>query len=160
MREHRNLRCVFSLAVAGVAAYALYAAWSWPFRTALFPRVIALPILLLAALEFVLNLSGAEAMRVGHAVDFQLTDTVEPMLAKRRTIAILLWTLGFLVLILLIGFPLAVPTFFLVYLKWAGGESWTVTLSLTALAWLFMEGLFNRFLHIPFAEGLIFNLLS
>jgi hypothetical protein len=92
-------------------------------------------------------------------VDFQLTDTVEPALARKRTIAIVVWTLGFLVLIILVGFPLAVPIFVLAYLKVAGREAWALTVVLTAVSWVFMEGLFNRFLHLPFSEGLIFGLL-
>lgn len=160
MRRLLNLRGVLSLAAVCVAGYALYASWSWPFRTALFPRVIALPILFLALTEWALSVWSSEKEREGHAVDFQLTETVEPALARKRTIAIIIWTLGFLVLILLVGFPLAVPIFVFAYLKIAGREPWTLTIVLTAVSWLSMEGLFNRFLHIPFPEGLIFGLWS
>lgn len=160
MRRLLNLRGVLSLTAVCVAAYALYASWSWPFRTALFPRVIALPILFLALTEWALSVWSSEKEREGHAVDFQLTETVEPALARKRTIAIIIWTLGFLVLILLVGFPLAVPIFVFAYLKIAGREPWTLTIVLTAVSWLSMEGLFNRFLHIPFPEGLIFGLWS
>jgi len=155
-----SLRCALSLAAAGVAGYALYASWSWPFRTALFPRIIALPILFLAVIEWALCVWGSEKEHAGHAVDFQLTETVEPALARKRTLAIIVWTLGFLVLILLVGFPLAVPIFVFAYLKIAGREPWTLTIILTAVAWVFMEGLFDRFLHIPFPEGLLFGLWS
>ncbi|HSK28767.1 MAG TPA: tripartite tricarboxylate transporter TctB family protein, partial [Candidatus Limnocylindria bacterium] len=132
--------------------------WSWPFRTALFPRVIALPIFVLALIEWALSVWSIEGEREGHAVDFQLTDTVEPALARKRTIAIIIWTLGFLVLILLVGFPLAVPIFVFAYLRFAGRETWALAIVLTAMSWLFMEGLFNRFLHLPFPEGVIFGL--
>jgi hypothetical protein len=160
VRRVLNLRCAFSLATACVAAYALYASWSWPFRTALFPRVIAAPILVLALIEWALSVWSIEGEREGHAVDFQFTADVEPALATKRTIAIVLWMLGFLAFILLLGFPLAVPIFVFVYLKIAGGERWTPTIVLTVVSWVFMEGLFNRLLHLPFAEGLIFGLWS
>jgi hypothetical protein len=153
-----NLRFALSLAAACVAGYALYASWNWPFRTALFPRVIALPILFLALIELALSVWSVEREREGHAVDFQLTDTVEPALARKRTIAIIIWMLGFLVLILVFGFPLAVPIFVFCYLKIAGREPWTLTIVLTAISWLSMEVLFDRFLHLPFPEGLMFGL--
>ena len=158
MRRLLNLRSTLSLAIACIAGYALYASWSWPFRTALFPRVIALPILFLALIELALTIWGSEKVQEGHAMDFQLTDTVEPALARMRTIAIMIWTVGFLVLILLVGFPLAVPIFIFAYLKIAGREPWALTIALTAVSWLSMEGLFTRLLHLPFPEGLIFGL--
>ena len=160
MRRLLNLRSALSLAIACIAGYALYASWSWPFRTALFPRVIAVPILFLALIELALSVWSIEGEREGHAMDFELTDTVEPALARKRTIAIIIWTLGFLVLILFVGFPLAVPIFVCAYLKIAGGESWMLTIVLTAISWLSMEGLFTRLLHLPFPEGLIFGLWS
>jgi hypothetical protein len=119
--------------------------------------VIALPILFLALTEWALSVWSGEKEREGHAVDFQFTDTVEPALARKRTMAIILWTLGFLVIILLVGFPLAVPIFVFAYLKIAGREPWTLTIALTAISWIFMEGLFNRLLHLPFPEGWIFG---
>ena len=158
MRRLLNLRSALSLAIACIAGYALYASWSWPFRTALFPRVIAVPILFLALIELALSVWSIEGAREGHAMDFELTDTVEPALARKRTIAIIIWTLGFLVLILFVGFPLAVPIFVFAYLKIAGREPWTLTLVLAAISWLSMEGLFTRLLHLPFPEGLIFGL--
>ena len=158
MRRLLNLRCALSLATACVAGYALYASWSWPFRTALFPRVIALPILFLALIEWALSVWSSERESAGHAVDFQLTDTVEPALARKRTIAIIMWTLGFLALILLVGFPLAVPIFVFAYLKIAGQEPWTLTIALTTVSWLAMDGLFDRLLHLPFPEGWVFAL--
>jgi hypothetical protein len=100
-----NLRCALSLATACVAVYALYASRGWPFRTALFPRVIAVPILVLALIELALSAWSVEKEAEGQ-VDFQLTDAVEPALARKRTIAIALWTVGFLLLILLVGFAL------------------------------------------------------
>jgi hypothetical protein len=107
-----------------------------------------------------LSIWGSEREHEGHAVDFQFTDTVEPALAMKRTIAIMVWTLGFLALIVLVGFPLAVPIFVFAYLRIAGRESWTLTIILTVTSWLSMEGLFNRLLHLPFPEGLIFGLWS
>jgi hypothetical protein len=43
-------------------------------------------------------------------------------------------------------------------LRIAGREPWMLTIGLTAVAWLLMEGLFDTLLHLPFPEGLIFGL--
>ena len=50
------------------------------------------------------------------------------------------------------------PLFVFLYLKLAGKEGWVLSLSMTALSWLTMEGLFNRLLHLPFPEGWLFSL--
>jgi len=160
MKATMNLRFFLALAATLVASYALYASMYWPFRTALFPRIIGVPLLILALVEMALSAFGTERQQEGHAVDFELTTSVDTAVARRRTRAIVAWTLGFLALILLIGFPLAVPLFVFLYLKVAGGEGWVLTLSLAALSWLFMKGLFDRLLHLPFPEGWIFSLWS
>lgn len=158
MRARINLRFWFGLGTTLVACYALYSSLYWPIKTALFPRVIGFPLLLLAVIEMALSLFGAEQKRQSHAVDFELTMDVDPVLARKRTLAIFLWVLGFLALILSVGFPLAVPLFVFLYLKVAGNEGWPLTLLLTLLSWLFMEGLFDRLLHLPFPQGWIFSL--
>jgi len=160
MKTSINLRFLLALAAALAAGYALYASWHWPFRTALFPRVIGVPLLGLALFEMALSAFSSEKKPEGHAVDFALTTEVDPTLAHRRTLAIFTWTLGFLVLILLTGFPLAVPLFVFLYLKVVGREGWGLTLLLTAISWLFMEGLFNRLLHLPFPQGWLFSLFG
>jgi len=160
MKGRLDFQVVPALATLLVAAYALYSSLYWPLRTALFPRAIAIPLFLLALIETVLCLIGSEKVREGHAVDFELTTDVDPLTAQRRTLAIGTWIVGFFGMILLAGFPLAVPIFVFAYLKLAGREGWLLTTVLTATSWLFMEGLFNRLLHIPFAEGWIFSLFG
>jgi len=160
MKANLDLRFFLGLAATVTGGYTLYASMDWPLKTALFPKVIGVPLLLFAIIEMALSLFVAEEKRTGHAVDFELTTEVDPIVARRRTSAITAWVLGFLGLILLFGFPLAVPLFVFLYLKVGGKEGWFLTLLLTALSWLFMEGVFDRLLHLPFAQGWIFSLLN
>lgn len=160
MKRLLDSRLLLALAGVAVAGYALYTSLHWPFRTALFPRVIGVPLLALSLLELLLCVAGPESEREGHAVDFEMTKDIEPALARKRTLAIFSWTFGFFALILLFGFPLAVPLFVLLYLKLPGGEGWALTLLLTLVSWLTMEGLFNRLLHLPFPQGWLFSILG
>jgi hypothetical protein len=160
MKPRINFHLLLALAVALVGGYALYASMDWPFRTALFPRVIGVPLLLLALIEMALSAFGTEKEREGHAVDFELTTDIDPLVARRRTLTIIAWILGFFVLILLVGFPLGVPVFVFLYLKLAGKEGWGMTFVLTVISWLLMKGLFDRLLHLPFPQGWIFSLLE
>ena len=153
-----NLSFFLSLGVAILAGITLVSSLSWPFRAALFPRVLGVPLLILSIVQMLLSASAVEEKRAGHAVDFEFTSDIDHQVARQRTISIFAWILGFLALILLVGFPLAVPLFVFLYLKLAGGEAWILTLLLTGFSWLFMEGLFDWLLHIPFPEGWLFLL--
>ncbi|MGE5819385.1 MAG: tripartite tricarboxylate transporter TctB family protein [Deltaproteobacteria bacterium] len=153
-------RSLLGLSVTIIGGYAFYDSWHWPYKAALFPRLISVPLLLLGLLETAMSLSGAEEQTGGAAVDFEFSTDVDPVTARNRTLSLFLWVLGFFALIPLVGFLLAVPLFIFLSLKLQGKESWLVSILLTACCWLFMEGLFDRLLHLPFPPGWIFTLWS
>jgi hypothetical protein len=53
-----------------------------------------------------------------------------------------------------------VPLTIFVYLRFAGGESWKMTVIVTFCAWLFFWVLFERMLNVPFPEGLLISLIK
>ena len=87
--------------------------------------------------------------------DFRLSETADPRLAERRTVAIILWIIGFLLLILLTGFPIAIALFFVMYLRFGADESWGTTISTAAVAWTAFYVLFIWLLKTPLHEGWI-----
>jgi len=146
---------VFSLFLAAVAAFAVVSASAWPFKAALFPLVMGIPLLVLALVQIVLDLQGRTDPAEGPAMDLAPSAEVAPEIARRRTIAIFAWMAGFIVLVLLVGFPLAVPLFMFSYLMLQSAAGWWRSIALTAAAWGFFYGLFERLLHFPFGSGLI-----
>ena len=122
----------------------IIAALEWPLRTAIFPVVISIPVLLLALREFVLDLFGKEE-------DDQ--ETVPEETDSRKTRSIFLWILGFFLLIMLVGFPIAVPFYLFLYLKVRGREAWGISIGLAAAGGCAFYGLFVRLLEVPFLEG-------
>jgi len=93
------------------------------------------------------------------AVDTALSETLPPDVTARRTRVAFTWIVGFFLAIVLIGFPAAVPLFMLAYLRGQGRESWALSLVLAGVAWLAFELIFDRVLHLPFAEGLLLQIL-
>jgi heme/copper-type cytochrome/quinol oxidase subunit 2 len=85
---------------------------------------------------------------------------VPPEVARQRTISILIWTIGFFLAIWLLGFSYSVPVTMILYLKFAGKEKWPMTIAVSFFTWVFIYGLFERMLSIPFPEGLLFTLLK
>lgn len=157
---------LFSLLIAAAAAGALVLTEPWGIKTALYPRTIAVPLLVLALAEFVLSLRRDPASRLAsqrpagdQAMDFKFSEGVDPKVALQRTLGIAAWTLGFFAAIVLLGFPLAVPLFVFAYLRGEARAPWVQTVVLVGVAWGIFTGLFVRLLHLPFPTGLLFRAL-
>ncbi len=149
---------LFALCIAVLAAWALIETRTWPIKTALYPRAVAIPLFVLAAVESVLSLRGVEATEsAGQPTDITLSSSIAPHVAMRRTVATFAWLGGFFLAVVLVGFPRAIPLFVFAYLKGYGREGWVISVSLAALAWLGFHLLFIRLLHVPFATGLLWQ---
>ena len=151
----RKGRILFGLFLIVVGAYAVHSALGWSFKTALFPLSVSIPLIILAAAQLLLYLFGKAETAGGPAVDLELAVDVPPDLARRRVINIFLWIAGFILMVFLLGFPVAVPLFILCYLRLQSHESWWLSLSLTAFAWGFFYGVFERLIHLRFEDGLL-----
>jgi TctA family transporter len=149
---HFGRSALFTIAIIIVLAIALWQSRNFGFRAGLFPWVIGTPTLILAFCQLARDLLGKQK---DHAAD-----EIDPAVVRRRTFAIIGWTIGSFVGIWLLGFSYAVPLTIFVYLRFAGGESWKMTAIVTFCAWLFFWALFERTLNVPFPEGLLISLVK
>jgi len=154
-----NGRVLMSLCVAVVGVIVIIMALRWPFKTAFFPVITAIPVVLMAVAELVMGLRGMKKSEKG-GVDFKPSEDVDPKVAMRRTLVTFAWIIGFFLLIVLLGFPIAVFLFLFLNLKWQAKEGWRLTLILTAATSIFFYGLFIRMLDIRFYEGVILRALG
>lgn len=155
-----SARFLFSLGLAALAAFAIASASSWPLKAKLFPLVTAIPLFILALVQLVLDLRGKGEPEGATAGDIALATDVPPALARRRTLLTFAWMAAFVALVFLIGFPLAVPLFLFCYLMFQSSEGLWRSLALTAAAWGFFYGLFERLLRLPFGAGIVQNWLG
>ncbi len=157
---HFGPQTTFALAVIVVLAIALWQSRNFGYRAGLFPWVVGIPTLILAFGQFARDIYGKKKKAAdGIAMSVETPVEIAPELARRRTVSIILWTVGFFVAIWLLGFSYAVPLTILLYLKFAG-ESWFITASVTFFSWLFYWGLFEKMLNVPFPEGLLITLIN
>jgi hypothetical protein len=140
----------------------VYQAQEWRLQARLYPYAIGIPMVILAIIQLILDLKGVRAKQTsdGAPVDFQFSSDVDPAVARRRTLNIFAWILGFFVGIVVLGFTITIPVLVFSYLKFQSGESWTLSIILSICAWLIFYGLFVRLLNLPFPEGLIFTWLG
>jgi len=146
---------LFSLFLLAIAGYAVFSASHWSFKTGLFPLAVAIPLIILTVVHLVLEFFGGSEKASGPAVDAEFAKDVAPAVARRRVVEIFSWIAGFIALVFLLGFPVAVPLFVLSYLVMQSRIGWLESMSLTAATWGFFYFLFQRLLHLQFETGLI-----
>jgi hypothetical protein len=88
-------------------------------------------------------------------VDLQFGGDVPDGVAGRRAATLFAWIVGFILLVRLAGFPVAVPVFMALYLSLQSGAGWWMVAGLTAAAWAFFYGVFQWALRLPFESGWI-----
>jgi putative tricarboxylic transport membrane protein len=160
-RQHSlrfDSKALFSVVVVVLIALALWQSRNFGFRAGLFPWAIGIPTLVLALLQLSKDVTGRKKPKA--AAVWEAALDIPPEVATRRTLTIIGWTVGFFVMIWLLGFAYAVPVVMILYLKFAGREKWPMTLIVTFFAWLFFHGLFERALNVPFPEGLLIGLFK
>lgn len=151
MSSKASLFLSFGIMICSGSAVVI--AIDWPWKAALFPTVIAVPVFCLAAAEVAWVLFGSASAE--QAMDFQLSRHLPEQVALRRTLQAAGWMLSFLGMIVLAGFPIAVPLFVFLYLKLQGREGWGLSLVFALVVWGLFYGLFDRLLHLPFPAGWI-----
>jgi hypothetical protein len=149
-----NTKALFTVAVAIILAFGLFQSRNFGFRAGLFPWVIGIPTLILALCQLVKDLLGREKAKKPLA-DWEVAADVPREVAIRRTVSIIIWSIGFFLAIWLLGFSYSIPVSMLLYLRLAGREKWPMALAVTFFTWLFVYGLFERALSIPFPDGLL-----
>jgi hypothetical protein len=156
-------QAIFSLIFLIFFIVFVYEAHGWRLQARLYPWAIGFPMVILAIIQVILDLKGIERKQTTDAapVDFQFSQTtVEPAVARKRTINIFCWLFGFFLGIWLLGFTVTIPLMVFSYLRIQSNEKWGISIALTAAAWLFFYFLFVKLLTLPFPEGLIFTWLS
>ncbi len=148
----------FDLLILLFFGYLVWEATEWKLQARLFPWVIGIPMLILAAIHLAIELGGVTNSNSSEStpVDFQFAKGIDPLLARWRTISCFSWILGFLVGVWLVGFSICIPVVVFLYLKFQAREGWFLSVVLTSVCWLIYWGLFERILFLPFPEGKIF----
>ena len=80
---------------------------------------------------------------------------MDPAVARKRVAGILVWIAGFILLVFLVGFPIAVPVFIFSFLSLQSRVGWRLSFALTAIAWAIFYFLFQWLLNVQFEAGAI-----
>jgi hypothetical protein len=152
VRKGQVLFCFFLVAISG---FAIFSALGWSFKTKLFPLSVSIPLLILATAQLLLTLYGKEETNNGGTMDIEFSKNVPAEVARRRTVGVFCWIVSFILLVYLLGFPVTVPLFIFLFLKFQSEVSWLHSVTITAITWLCFYLLFQKLVHIQFEAGAI-----
>lgn len=133
---------LFSLAMLAIFVYAAYEMnTGFSTRARLFGNTFIVPALVLATAQVVRELRRARPLRVPPEAAF-----------TRPAIA---WGAAFFAALWAVGLAVTIPLFAFVYLRLAAREAWPKAAAYAFLAWLFVDLVFIRLLHVPLPGGAI-----
>jgi len=150
-----NWAAVFSLCLIVAFAAALWQSRTFSFTAGFFPWVLGFPILALAIVQFILDLMGRKSRSDDEHLAEAMTNLPQDVV-NRRTAGVFGWAFGWLAAIWLFGFTIGATLCTFIQLKIGEREKWPLALILTAAAWAFIYGVFDRLLHVPFPKGQVF----
>jgi hypothetical protein len=142
--------------------WVVWEARGWPFRTRLFPWAIGFPVLALALVQLAYSLWSAirhRSTRDVNSISSQAGEiavagvALDPILAGRRTLSIVVWTLAFALGFWLFGFKVGGLLLSLAFLRFQARESWTMSVLYSAGVYLFFLLGFELALGVPFPAG-------
>jgi putative tricarboxylic transport membrane protein len=150
-RRRLDGRSAFSLAVVLLFLWALWQSRRFGVRAGLFPWAVTVPALCLAIAQLARDLT-----RGGEDREIEPGDSatgLSPAVVKRRTLEIAAWIVGMLAAIWLVGFAAATLLTTFLYLRLGARERWATSLVLSLAGFVFVYGLFERALGVPFPPG-------
>ncbi len=147
-------KTLMSFGLIGITAWVIITALQWPLRTAVFPLTVGILVFLITVGELFLGLFEREEKKKKKSEgELGSLERRDQPLPTRKMLLASAWAMGFFLLILLLGFPISIPLFTFLYLKFHGKEGWVMSIGLSASAFACFYGLFVWLLHIPFPGG-------
>lgn len=144
---------IMTLVMLSIFAVMTCIAMTYPEGARFQPLVIGLPAIALCLLQLVLDLRARPAGSVKPPVPAELQPNGGPSPALRRELAIWGYLIGFVAVILLFGFWVAIPFFLIAFLRLEAKAGWPSTLSLGLGATAILYGLFVLVLRVSLHEG-------
>lgn len=155
MKLKANPGALFTTVILLLMLGLVMSAKQWQYQARLFPWAIGIPTLLLCFLQLGLDLFKTQGDKdPAGMMDLPVDRSVPVAVVIKRAVNIFSWIFGLYLSIWLIGFIISVPLFLLLYLSIQARESWNVIITYTIVMFVFLIGVFEMVLHIPWPPGI------
>jgi hypothetical protein len=145
---------LFTLFIVCIFIVALKSSLDWPIRASILVLLLGGIGLVLALVQLGKDFWGIfhePAKAEGLSFEVPLMETG----SRWGNLEIWGWLIGLYAAIWLMGFPIAVPLWVFAYSKFYGSH-WITSTCLTTVAWAFIYGIFDRALHVPWPDAVLF----
>lgn len=154
MKLKANPGALFTVIILLLMLGLVMSAKQWQYQARLFPWAIGIPTLLLCFLQLGLDLFKTQkATDAAGMMDLPVDRSVPVAVVVKRAVNIFSWIFGLFLSVWLIGFIISVPLFMLLYLSIQAREPWKVTITYAVVMFVFLIGVFEMVLHIPWPPG-------
>ena len=151
-----NWDALFCLSILILFLLSTLQSKEWSIKAGLFPWVISAAVIPLLGIELYLEVITKAGLH-RKFVSEENHPKLPSKIAYQKTVRIIAWIFGFFVCIWLFEFPMALPVMTFLYLKFDAREKLLLSIILPLFVWVFIYGLFESILHIPFPEGQLFR---
>ena len=152
MKSRGNFYFLIFVIVAMLAVFILSALQKY-YESKLLPMIISGIVLILAGIGLGREMAGGGATR-GKKVD------EDQMIVSgsewRRILLALTWLTGFILIVFLIGFIVAIPIFVAAYMK-THGTKWFTAITFAVISTAFMYGVFEIAMKVTLYRGILFG---
>lgn len=147
---------LFTLLIIGLIATALVMASEWILRASVLILVLGSAGLVLAIAQLYMDVYHRADDAPAETPQFEVPsfDEADPKMVGRSTVEIWLWMVGLVCAIPILGMPIALTLFVVVYCKVYGG-SWLVSLFSAALVAIFIWGIYIHLMHVYWPASLL-----
>jgi hypothetical protein len=137
-------------------AVCLYLAKDWNSATALFPRAVGFPMLVLMIVILARDIKNGRR----RDKDGKTADDVEFIKKTGRMARYLAWLIGFIILTWAIGIDYTIPIYIFSYMKIEGKYGWLKCGIYAAATTAFTFILFEYVFRVAWPEGALFGILN
>jgi hypothetical protein len=147
---------LFTVFIIAMIATALIMASEWTLRASVLILVLGSAGLVLALAQLFIDTFHRKADMPEAVPQFEVPsfDDVDPKMLGKSTLEIWAWLVGLVCAIPIIGMPIALTLFVVVYCKVYGG-SWLVSLFSAGLVALFIWGVYIHLMHVYWPDSLL-----
>lgn len=147
---------LFTIFIILVLAAALIIASEWVLRASVLILVLGSVGLVVAIAQLIVDVfyRKPEAPRSGPQYDIPSFDEADSKLVSRGSLEMWAWLFGLLAIIPIVGMPVALCLFVLVYSK-LYGASWLIAILLTLMIGGFIWGVYIQLMHVYWPDSIL-----